>query len=242
MIDFLYKLDYDDHRSSAITSEANINITQLVDAASKATSYFGNKAEATQYEIVDQDEIFSGVPCGLESRSVDFFEDAAPAETDMIPTNSIPLINKTQPESLNPVSLLINAKVYIIADKYEIQALKDLAAAKYKSVLPKTWNSSAFTESSGLVYNNTLDTDRMLRNAIVQEASKHVKILLDRGEFVDLLESRGDLAVEVLKNVVSNHSSPTEREIMETPSVSILPERKGNRGPRRTNSGWITRT
>lgn len=108
---------------------------------------------------------------------------------------------------INPLSLLINAKVYVIADKYEIQALKDLAVAKYKEVLPDTWNSPSFSESALLVYNNTVEIDRMLRDVIVQGASKNAKTLLDRGEFVDLLKSQSDLAVEVLREVVHNNVS-----------------------------------
>jgi hypothetical protein len=154
MIDFLYKLDYDDHRSAP-----------------------------TIPKTVDQDQT----------------------------------VDEDQPQRVNPLSLLINAKVYVIADKYEIQALKDLATAKYMHVLPETWNNSAFTESASLVYNNTMETDRMLRDAIVQGASENVKVLLDRGEFVDLLKSQSDLAVEVLRKVVSNPDLPTGVEAVDDP-------------------------
>jgi hypothetical protein len=99
--------------------------------------------------------------------------------------------------------------------KYEIQALKDLAVAKYKHVLLETWNSFTFTESALLVYNNTVETDRMMRDAIVEGASKNVKTLLDRGEFVDLLKSQSDLAVKVLRKVVSNHDLLTEVEAVD---------------------------
>ena len=92
-----------------------------------------------------------------------------------------------------------------------------MAVAKYKHVLPKTWNSSAFTESALLVYNNTVETDRIFRDVIVEGASKNVKTLLDRGEFVDLLKSQSDLAVEVLRKVVSNHDLPTEVEAVDNP-------------------------
>lgn len=162
MIDFLYKLDYDDHRFAPIISKIDFNSGRPAKVSSVATFNFGNKTDADQDQAVDQD----------------------------------------QPKMVNSLSLLINAKVYIIADKYEVQALKDLAIAKYLHVLPETWNSSAFAESADLVYNNTVETDRMLRDAIVQGASKNVKALLDRGEFVDLLKSQSDLTVEVLREVV----------------------------------------
>jgi hypothetical protein len=123
-------------------------------------------------------------------------------------TGSIPAVDKAtiaeQPIGLNSISLLINAKTYIIADKYDIHLLKEWAVTKYKEVLPATWNSTSFVESARLIYENTLDDDRMLREVIIQKASENVKALFGRGEFVELLQSHGDFAIEVLKDVVFN--------------------------------------
>ena len=106
-------------------------------------------------------------------------------------TDSIPAVDEAtvaeQPTGLNSVSLLINAKTYIIADKYDIHSLKEWAVTKYKEVLPATWNSTSFVESARLIYENTLDNDRMLREVIIQKASENVKALFGRGEFVELL-------------------------------------------------------
>lgn len=105
-------------------------------------------------------------------------------------------------------SLVVNAKVYIVADKYELDDLKKLACTKYKQLLPGgTWNSSDFTESARLVYDNTMETDRMLRDIIVQSAGINVKALLDRGEFVELLKDHGDLATEIMGKVVARYES-----------------------------------
>ncbi|KAF4619085.1 hypothetical protein G7Y89_g14762 [Cudoniella acicularis] len=146
MIDFLYGLDYDDHRSEGRPSVKGDNPDET----------------PTEYESANAD----------------------------------------QPTGQNPYSLLINAKAYIIADKYDIQALKEWAVTKYKEVLPTTWNSTAFTESARLIYDSTLDNDRMLREVIIRKASENVKVLFDRGEFIDLLQSHGDFAMEVLRSVV----------------------------------------
>ncbi len=35
------------------------------------------------------------------------------------------------PHGCEPTSLLVNAKVYIIADEYDVQALKELSSTKY---------------------------------------------------------------------------------------------------------------
>jgi hypothetical protein len=67
-----------------------------------------------------------------------------------------------QSTGLNSVSLLINAKTYIIVDKYNIYLLKEWAVTKYKEVLPAMWNSTSFVESACLIYENTLDNNGML--------------------------------------------------------------------------------
>ncbi|KAH8743926.1 hypothetical protein BGZ57DRAFT_779077, partial [Hyaloscypha finlandica] len=92
-----------------------------------------------------------------------------------------------QPTGLNASSLLFNAKTYIIADKYNIQSLKEWAVTKYKEVLPVTWNSTSFIESAGLIFENTLASDRILREVIIRKASENAQALFDRGEFVALL-------------------------------------------------------
>jgi hypothetical protein len=57
-------------------------------------------------------------------------------------TSNTPAVNRAivakQLTRLNSLSLLVNAKIYIITDKYNIQALKKWAVAKYKEVLPAT--------------------------------------------------------------------------------------------------------
>lgn len=171
MIDFLYKLDYDDHYLTPyecqITSipkdKSNIG-ANTSEGSHRASSYFWK--DATSCQDTDPDE----------------------------------------PGWTSPLSLIINAKIYVIADKYGIEALKDLAATKYRHALSDTWNSSGFIESAYIVYDDTVEADRMLRDAIVQRASENVKVLLDRSEFVDLLMSHADLAVEILEKVANNLS------------------------------------
>jgi hypothetical protein len=50
----------------------------------------------------------------------------------------------------------------------------------------------------------------MLREVIIRKASENVKVLFDRGEFVDLLQTHGDFAIEVLRCVVFDSESRQE--------------------------------
>jgi hypothetical protein len=145
MVDFLYRLDYDDHRSEVFQPQGG--------------------------------------------------------------TESIPAVNDTtaeveQPAELSALSLLINAKTYIIGDKYDIISLKEWAVTKYKEVLPATWNSTFFIESARLIFENTPESDLMLREVIIQKVTENAKALFDHSEFVALLQSHGDFATEVLRYVL----------------------------------------
>jgi len=189
MIDFLYGLDYDDCRStprecSTHAGNQNVDVSMVAFHGINRDTMFANWRVREPPSAPPPEDVPDDVP-----------EDIVEAVAEES-TNSHQLYNS--------ISLTTNAKVFIIADKYEIQALKEWAVIKYKEVLPSSWNSPNFIESACLIYNNTLETDRILRDVIVQEASKNIKELLDRGEFVDLLKRHGDFAAEVLKEVVYN--------------------------------------
>jgi hypothetical protein len=95
-------------------------------------------------------------------------------------------------------ALLINTQVFIIADKYDIQDLKQLAREKYEDVVPHTWDSSSFVASLKLIYEETLESDRLLKDVAVNMAGQHMKKLVDREEFVDLCKNNGVIAFDVM--------------------------------------------
>lgn len=132
-------------------------------------------------------------------------------------------------EATSPASLLINAKVYVIADKYELNALKKLACTKYKEALPITWNTSIFSKSASLVFDNTVETDRMLRDVIVQVASDNARALLDRGEFVEMLKHHGDIATEIMRMVITKYDQIEEPRMDPDAWLAGCKKKKGRR-------------
>jgi len=95
--------------------------------------------------------------------------------------------------------LLINTKVYIIADKFDIPGLKLAAKEKYQEAKLIEWNCPSFFESLKLMYENTLATDRLLKEVAIEVVAKHVKELVDREEFGSLCKESGEIAFDVLK-------------------------------------------
>jgi len=178
MVDFLYTADYDDHRAAG-------------DWAFKAKS--DTNVAPPAFEEIGVVVVADDPPDSAKEETVEY------AEQDYLKEDSTVSILE-----YNPLSLMTNVKVYIIADKNEIGALKKLASTKYQQVVQKSWNNPAFAESARLVYENTMESDRAIRNVIVQTASDNIKALLDRGEFVELLNSHGELATEILKKLVAS--------------------------------------
>jgi len=64
--------------------------------------------------------------------------------------------------------LVTHAKVYAIAEKYEIAGLKSLARNKFSSQLSLHLESPEFPEACQEAYESTFHTDRGLRDVIIQ--------------------------------------------------------------------------
>ncbi|KAF7954431.1 hypothetical protein EAE96_005552 [Botrytis aclada] len=113
-----------------------------------------------------------------------------------------------------PSSLLFNAKVYIIADKYMIPALKSLAHEKFTKSLREHWNTPEFTAGAEFLWKNIPGSDMLLRKAVVTTAAAHINVLLDREEFVEFMSEYGEFAVGVVKRMSGRDDS-----VVTTPNV-----------------------
>ncbi|PQE06300.1 BTB POZ domain protein [Rutstroemia sp. NJR-2017a BBW] len=100
-------------------------------------------------------------------------------------------------------TLTICTRIFVMAEKYDIPALKTLAKTKFEAAVSSDWNTSALSESLRLMYDGLPDSDRLLKDVAVAAAAGHVKELVDRGEFVALCKDNGDIAFDVLKASLS---------------------------------------
>lgn len=75
------------------------------------------------------------------------------------------------------VSSVFHAKIYLIAEKYHIEGLSDLALEKYKASLPTQGESDDFAEAIAEVYTNTTSADHKLRLAIQSVAKSNASTL-----------------------------------------------------------------
>ena len=109
--------------------------------------------------------------------------------------------------------LVIHVHVYILADKYDIPPLQNLAISKFKLAVNSEWKTEAFAEAIRLVYGRIIATDDPLRDVVVDFASKHTANLLRHNvAFKTMMEDVGefgrDLAMKLSERLVSR---PGER-------------------------------
>lgn len=100
--------------------------------------------------------------------------------------------------------LLLNVKLYIMADRYDVQPLKVLAKTKYEQIIGNAWNDVSFAASLKMLYDETLESDRLMKDIAVKTAGQNIKTLVDRGEFATLLKSNGEIAFDILKSSLGN--------------------------------------
>jgi speckle-type POZ protein len=97
--------------------------------------------------------------------------------------------------------MVSNAKVYSIADKYDVPSLKSQAEEKFKTTVETCWNMDDFPYAVVEVYNSTTSIDRGLRNVITEVACEHINELLSKQGFRDVLEEIIGFASDVAQHL-----------------------------------------
>jgi speckle-type POZ protein len=93
--------------------------------------------------------------------------------------------------------MVFNVKVYSIADKYDVPALKSKAEQKFEAAVAVGWDMDDFPDAIAQVYNSTPSVDRGLREIVTETACKHVKELLLKPGFRDVLDETVGFASDI---------------------------------------------
>lgn len=94
--------------------------------------------------------------------------------------------------------MLFNAKVYAIADKYEVDYLKVQAKLSFALLARDHWASESFLTAAFEAYTTTPKLDRGLRDVVVTVCQKNLKALREVEGFQSLLEKTPGLATDIL--------------------------------------------
>lgn len=95
-------------------------------------------------------------------------------------------------------NLLLHTRVYAIAEKYDIPSLKHLARSKFEMAMACYYDSPEFARAIEEVYCTTIDTDRGLRD-IVLEAFKNHPQLVSTQDVYNTIKDTPSLALELFK-------------------------------------------
>ncbi|KAF2732370.1 hypothetical protein EJ04DRAFT_337916 [Polyplosphaeria fusca] len=94
--------------------------------------------------------------------------------------------------------ILIHAKVYAIADKYGIPGLKALARKKFAQQTELHWTSAEFADACQEAYETTVDSDRGLRDVVIQTFRANPSLSLRKDVELAVRETPG-LAFELFR-------------------------------------------
>lgn len=93
--------------------------------------------------------------------------------------------------------MLFDVSVYSIADKYDIPALRIRAKEKFAAAVRTCWQMDDFPSVIAEVYGSTPSSNRSLRDTVIDVTQKHIKALMEKGEFVRVLKETSEFAADV---------------------------------------------
>jgi speckle-type POZ protein len=108
-------------------------------------------------------------------------------------------------------SMVYDAHVYQIADKYDIPALKTLSMGKFGAAITTGWSMDDFSLAIGEVYDSTPSKDRGLRDLAVETSCKNIDKLLQHDGFCKLLRRTPDFAADLIPVLCGRHSTNLHR-------------------------------
>lgn len=91
-----------------------------------------------------------------------------------------------------------DARVYQIADKYNMPALKAHSKNKFEAIVTKSWSAAEFPSVISVVYETTPQQDRGLRDVVVKTSHSNIKQLLEGENFKSILREAPDFAADLI--------------------------------------------
>lgn len=176
LIDYLYKGDYDDGNMTVQDWQHTSCNSPVLYLTTPHIHMLGGSSSAPSYAATDDD---------------------ADTETDADAD-----ANADDDDS----PLAINIKMYIIADKYDIEDLKELACSKSIPAMRGMKDMYAtLTKCIRFLYENTMEEDRKMKITVMGKVLVVIDTLRNYPDFDALLQERGDLAYDLVQGMMQNH-------------------------------------
>lgn len=94
--------------------------------------------------------------------------------------------------------LLLHTRVYALAEKYDIPSLKALAKRKFEIAMACYYDSPEFADAIEEVYCSTIDSDRGLRDTVLEAFKSHPQ-LVNTQDVYEVIQDTPSLAMELFK-------------------------------------------
>lgn len=101
----------------------------------------------------------------------------------------------------DPADLLLHAKMYEIADKYDISGLKMLAREKFRRSCVQYWDNEVFVPAFEYALSTTPDEDQGLRETLIEVVVRH-RAVLDQAGISDIMGQDTEFAFNVMQRQV----------------------------------------
>ncbi|KAF4463285.1 btb poz [Fusarium albosuccineum] len=95
-------------------------------------------------------------------------------------------------------TMVFDAQVYQIADKYDFEALKCHAKDRFGDAIDQSWNMDDFPLAVTVVYTTTPAEDRGLRDLVVETSHWNIDSLITRDDFCEMLRNVPDFAADLV--------------------------------------------
>lgn len=97
-----------------------------------------------------------------------------------------------------PSHLLLHTQVYALAEKYDIPSLKSLARQKFETAMACHYDSPEFPDAIEDAYCSTIDTDRGLRDIVIEAFRNYPQLAATQDVFA-VINRTPSLALELYK-------------------------------------------
>ncbi|KAI5361841.1 Putative BTB/POZ domain-containing protein [Septoria linicola] len=95
-------------------------------------------------------------------------------------------------------NLVLHAQIYALGEKYDIPSLKHLAIRKFEVAAACYYDSPELADAIDFVYRSTIDTDRGLRNVVLQMFKLHPQLANTQDIYATIRDTPG-LALDLWK-------------------------------------------
>lgn len=201
MIHFLYYLDYLNenprqrpsamfrHRAHSHSNRApkNIDFSQIEDPLLAQAGFYNSQPSCPAGRNDWADKPFQSPP-----------RDRADSPHQYDQQDSHAQSQEAEEDTEQESHLVLHAQVYALGEKYDIPCLKQLAKQKFEMAAACYYDAAELAEAIELVYQSTVDTDRGLRDVVVQLFTMHPQLAQTQDMYAVIKDTPG-LALDLWK-------------------------------------------